>query len=228
MLRHLLSDRKGSIAPVGVTLLATVVILAAVILEREWINYQLALAQQTADFAAEAAGHMHEAYATINVDYYQYWYDYVPVCLTFDDQGNCIPTLWPVLRTETQTRQFTAREKDLIGNGWREVAGCSDSALSPNWLCTHVEELDSPAPTVVFNQQTESVGRTVFLRNWKNTAAARVVDDDRVSVTAQGGQGKVIVTAEIELRPLFGLAAWTERVQVHGAAVTKPTPLKFG
>ncbi|HYF94509.1 MAG TPA: hypothetical protein VD969_20010 [Symbiobacteriaceae bacterium] len=223
MVKRLLLNQRGSIAPFGISLLMVVVILAVAILEREWVNYQLILAAQTADFAAESAGRMHEAYATIRVRYFQEWYTTETLCVLPDplDPTVCLASdTWRERHTRTRTEYFHhQRVRELTGDGWKQVAGCDEDALRPNWLCTSVTVEQQE---ITFSEDAEAMGRQIFFRNWRNRPTAWIeADSQSLHFTFNTATGLVTAHAEVELRPMFGMVAWTHRVWVQGAAVAK-------
>jgi hypothetical protein len=217
-------DERGSVSPLWVALVVVVMILATAILEREWVNYKLRLASQTADFAAEAGGRAHEAWAKVTVSRYQYWWETVTDCIEQDDQGGCIS--WETrdeYHDQRSTREITDREK-IIQVNWRALADCGTDGLAPNWQCNGNPASYENDRWVIFAAETEEASRQTFTVNWQDQNAAVV---ENLWVAADAGRRKVIVQVDILMRPLFGIGFWTERVTVRGAAVVKLNPMSF-
>lgn len=223
MWSRLTQEERGSISPVWVSMVVVVLILATAILEREWVNYKLKLAEQTADLAAEAGAHVHEASLSISVNRYQYWYTSEAYCTEMDAKWIC--KHWDyrdVFHSRSDTVQVSGREKDLRQN-WRGLANCGASVYAPDWMCVGTPTITGRS--VTFADDAPQAVQQTFHANWIDHHAAAVPN---VQVVCDGASRKVTVRVDLVLRPLFGLGVWEVTVPVHGAAVVKLSPLVFG
>jgi uncharacterized protein YcfL len=200
------------------------ILLMMVFLDREWVNYTLQLTEQTADFAAEAGGNTHEAWATINVTYRWYWYEDVEVCDEPQADGSCKPDMMhkePRLFSHVWSEDVgPAKETDLQDH-WTELAGCRRAApqelvLKPEKECVAVE-VDKERREVRFTPETEPVARQTFMDNWEDRSSARLV---HLYVWYDSQHRSVMVTPVLAIKSLFGLA-WERTVPIRCESVTQ-------
>lgn len=212
-------SERGSVTPVWVFILGMVVLLGVAVVEREWANYKLKMLEQTLDFAAEAAGRTHEGYAWVDVPVQQYYY--VNECVEQDLDGVCIYE--PVLHgPEPDVRHIQGNPTELEAN-WRALAQCGSDPMAPNWECL------TPVVTryeMRFTIDTDRTATQTFWGNWRNQPTAFVHPS---SLTISPGPQQdflsparyMDVSAEIEMRPLFGLVPWVHSTWKRGRAVVR-------
>ncbi|HYG60782.1 MAG TPA: hypothetical protein VD902_22120 [Symbiobacteriaceae bacterium] len=225
---HLTSER-GSVAPMFVAILVIVLTLIIAVVDREWVNYMLKLAEQTADFAAEAGAspESRDIKATVTTTRRQKHLE--TYCARWE-QDICVETGTDVVwehQELTRTRPITDFEED-----WREIFGCSptDSAWRPAWKC------DPPkvdAYDITFNAQSTTRAEQTLRRNWKDRPRAHLMGDDVVQTIKTHhlsaydvDTAQVTVYAHVELRSLFFvLKPWP--VTVKGASTVRFEPLRL-
>jgi hypothetical protein len=218
-------NQRGSVSPVFITLFGVTILLMMVFLDREWLNYTLQLTEQTADFAAEAGGSTHEAWATVLVSRRQYWMEVVPVCDEYAADGTtCKVPMRDEQRLHTRERTISVgpfNEQELKEN-WTDQANCrraspGELVMEPAWECRAVQ-IDPDLREVRFTEDTDPIAEQTFRRNWKDRGAAKL---DDVWVYADASKRAVTVTAQIRVKSLFGVLPWERTVPVTGKAVTQ-------
>lgn len=230
MVQPSLRDERGSVTPLFVAIMVIVLTLMVAVVDREWVNYMLKLAEQTADFAAEAGAspESREINVTATATRQQSYWEVV--CVKYEE-GICIES-WPFRRERYETVTQTRPLRDFEQN-WRAVFGCSDSdnPWTPHWKCLN-PQVD--AYRIVFNAASEARVMETFDRNWQDRARVSLVGGKpglsyviRHDATYKADTAKVIVTAELQLRSLFfGIVPpWRDTIQ--GASTVRFQPLQF-
>lgn len=203
--------------PVVVGLLGLVFLILALVVDRAWVNYQLQLARQTADLAAEAAAGPQGRTIWSTVTVKRVHWDYVPV-----ESDRCAdpgPDTPPedCLEFEMDTVAVVERdvavregEQSLFQGDWRSQFNCGAGGY---WTCesfTVVEE-------VQFHSTAPDLARQVFLSNWQDgtNASAQVSPANVVGTTRTA-----TVSLDLRIKSLFGLFT-TGPIPIQGTAVVQ-------
>lgn len=214
-----LGDERGSISPVFVTLLTAVLLLFYAVLEREWFNYNLEMAIQTADFAAQVAGRAHRAYATLRVSRLQYYFEDYYICDQVDAKTNaCTKGHW---ETRTHSRwsypvkvvpvdQLLALEDNWISLFESQRA----TAYAPNWQFQGVQVLSQH---LEYQEVAEEVARTTFISNWPGHASAEATVE---SVLPMSNGNAIEMVVNLRTKSLMGILPWQHQQLIYGRAVT--------
>lgn len=219
MWRNIIRDQRGSVSAVFIALLIVVVLLTVAFLEREWANYILKMAEQTADFAAEAAARAHVVKDTVTVDR-THW---VWVDCPLDINGN--PTClgyWSPVYDQLHFDQMP--EEELLGN-WSSMTGCGGDPFADGFRCsTLIDER-----RIEFSGATDAIAEDVWTLNWPQRAhVSAVLNQVEYSGSADGKVSwsrVVYVSVDLDIGSLFGVIPWEHRVPVTGAAAVKMRPL---
>lgn len=211
-------SQRGSVAPVFTVLVGVVLVLIMAVLDREWTNYMLKLADQTADFAAEAgaAPQHREVRLRVSTIRRQYWQVPREVCLAYDELGVCtdltyeLDTFW---RDEPVTED---RPEQEFRENWREVFGCSpdDNSLAPNWACDRPHLVEN---YMIFRDGSARQADTAFRRNWRDRPRAGLTS---LGISHNAATRQIWVQGQIEVASLFGLFA-PRRMNFGGSAVVQ-------
>lgn len=212
------ASQRGSITPVFTVLFGVVLILIMAVLDREWTNYMLKLADQTADFAAEAgaAPQHREVRLRVSTIRRQYWQESREVCLAYDGNQVCTDRTYE-LDTFWREEPVTAdRPVQVFRENWREVFGCTPGteALAPNWACD--------LPYLVEDYMLFTVGSTyqaddTFRRNWQDKPRASLRE---LSVSHNAATRQIWVQGQLEVESLFGLFG-PRRIPFGGSAAVQ-------
>ncbi len=225
-MRQRLHGERGSVSPVFLALCWIVLLLLGAFLERDWANYTMKMAEQTADFAAEAGGRTHIDWAVLKVRGRQLYTEWVTVCDVKDEEtGTCLESHQEPRtrhRYRTWTVQVNVRELLAAGDHWGRLVGCKRSqAWKPEFQCVEAVAIDR---YIQFPALAEEVVRTTFAANWPNRPAAKATVTD---VCLNAGTREVQVTVNLRVRSLLGLIPWEEERRVTGHAVVVLSPLPF-
>lgn len=217
-------DQRGSVSPVFLTLLSLCLLLMAAFLDREWANYMMKLAEQTADFAAESGARAHQSWATVEMTKRQVRQFTEAYCTGWNEAGECTDFGqrswtetywdWPVveIRHEELLRDSTWRERHFQ---------CGPSAAYPAWECYYARVVHE---RITYTAEAEPLAATTFDLNWKQRSAARV---HRVTVFPLADKATVEVQVQMEIRSLFGMLGWRRDVLIEGAAATQIPPIQL-
>lgn len=207
---------RGSITPVFIALLAVVLILVMAFVDREWANYALAEAIETADFAAEAGAAVHEVYADADVRVRQYYIVDVRVC---DEENICHDEYNVRVQWYTIPLQHV-RAEELVEH-WRDLAGCRAAAPGEQVFAPELECYSAEVTNEVleFTDETKALAERTFLQNWQQRANA----DAAIEEVHLNARDRIIrVDVDLTVRSLFGLLPWQRKHLLSGAAVVQP------
>lgn len=214
---------RGGVSAIFVALMVAVLLLMMAILDREWLNYQLHRAEQTADFAAEAGAQSHQVWDTITVSRYHYTYIDLPLDCTTDPitgvESCTDPSYWSGPRFDTYT-VGPAEEGDLLAN-WQRQASCGNPFQeSPRrYACYGVSVTDRE---VRFDEQTITVAGGTFALNWQDRPHAEALLE---GVTTRAADRSVTVRVSLDLGTPFGILPWRRQAVVEAMAVVQLKPL---
>lgn len=221
-MRPHMCDQRGSVSPVFLSLLSLCLLLLAVFLDREWANYMMKLAEQTADFAAEAGAKAHQSWADVEMTKRQVRHFSETYCIAWDEEEEelCIDTAerqW----TETYwdwVRADIRHEELLRDQSWKErYFQCGESATYPAWECFYAQ-LVGEEEWLIYTEEAEPLALATFDMNWRPRSAVTVLNR---RFDPQAGAKMVRLHATLEIRSLFGMLGWRRNVEIIGAAVTQ-------
>lgn len=233
MWRRLVRDEQGSLSPVFIMLLVSVVLLMSVFLDREWVNYTLQMIDETADFAAESAAKSHEVLVdmTVNREYYVWHVD--RGCTPPDEDGRS--TCWDnsrYLGPYASAKSITAvPERELIQNvnalfecgspynsSWSNLQYDCRTVRITRREVTFPKDPSNPAGP----ELAKRLARAVFDGNWESRPNAEAwIESIELEPRA------VRIRVNVRLGSLFGLLWDRKLTQREGMAVVMPNELRF-
>jgi hypothetical protein len=219
-----LRRQRGSITPVWLALVLGTLLLFIVLVDREWVAYQLNKVEQTADFAAEAGASL--AQITYPLKVYgvrQHW----------EDQTTCEPPVQPSdppLCTTTSLYQPRAEDHDdcegdlkaLQGKAWQTACHCDQAIYEGAWTCLRAALRDKPQ--VRFLDNLDDVVFNTFQANWTDHPGGRVSLPFPVYPDTE--QRSVYLQVQFFVSSPFGGDRWLGRsTLIDGKAVVQIPPL---
>lgn len=212
--------QAGSITPVWLTLVMATLFLLILFVDREWVNYQLRKAKQTADFAAEAGA------ATAQITY-KLWIEGEEGHLILVPDPNC-----KVGEICDPVEQWSARPwsttcsgtlTELTGSGWIRHCGCNIGSAQYYLTCFRPREL---SPDVQFPATADATATATFNANWVDRPNSRVTG---LYPYKEPGVTRRLyrLTATLRITSLFG--NWWPAVTkpIPGASTLKIPPLRL-
>lgn len=210
----------GSITPVWLTLVTATLFLLILFVDREWVNYQLRKAKQTADFAAEAGAAT--AQITYHISIVGEEGDLILVPDPNCKEGEvCDPAEQWSSRPWSTT--CTGSLAELTGSGWIRHCGCNISSAQYYLTCFRPREL---TPDVQFPASANETAIATFYANWVDRPNSRVTGLYpylEPAVTRRLYR----LTAIVRITSLFG-NWWPEVTKtIPGASTLKIPPLQL-
>lgn len=222
-MKSLLKDQSGSISAISIGLLLGAMFLLVAILEREWLNYTLKMAEETADFAAESGSRYHRVWTTLVVN--RLWFVEVadpPVCTVEESTGieSCqYPTHF---ESRSDQQVLEGWEPELVET-WRERAACGDPypAVPQQYRCASVQVQQRD---VRFTAESDPMAQQVFQLNWRPRAS---VVTRSVYPASRGETRSVTLRVDLEISSLFGIIKWRSNKTIVGRSVVNLSPLRI-
>jgi hypothetical protein len=210
--------QAGSISVVWLFLVLTTMLLLVLFIDREWVNYQVRKARQTADFAAEAGAAAAQITYHLQVTGRQGHPESRPV----EGCADCPPeTVWVY---EPWSTHCSGAEADLSGTGWLEQCGCTAHSDQVDIDCRQVQQL---TPTIDWPSDVDEIVEATFWANWVDRPNSRVIQllpfqyeriDRRLSQ----------LYVKVRLNSLFGGGWWPAyEPDVIGKSTLKIPPLRL-
>jgi len=224
-MKQRIREERGSVTAVFVALMAVLLVLVIGILDREWANYMLKLAEQSADLAAEAGASrgVRDVMARVQASRSQYVITWETTCIHKDVKGNCDGWTSTPKIVWIYDNPVLVRPEEEFRQDWRKAFGCSPdgNAQAPNWRCDGAELV---APMWgVFHPEAEGKARDTFQNNWHDRTRASVTN---VLVQPVAANRMVYVRVSLQVDSLFNFVH-PRPVQVTGAAIVQVKPLVF-
>ncbi|HEY3367377.1 MAG TPA: hypothetical protein VGK74_20155 [Symbiobacteriaceae bacterium] len=224
MNQALLRDERGSVSVVFIALLLVVTILMIAFLDREWANYTLKMAEDTADFAAEAGAGAHEVLDTVTVSRSHWDWDPGINCDPPDEKGNVTCSGGWVSAPPDPPYQITRMPEDQMLETWRSLAGCGPNTHWASGTGDYQCTVALTARQVVFIDTANDIAANVFNLNWPDKAAAQATAiADYVNFECR----TVSLPVEVHMTSLFGAIPWKRTVWQQGKAIVQLPPPPF-
>lgn len=232
----MLHDQRGG-AVIGFVLIVSVLMVGIVVVTKTVLDHHLVIAQQAADYAAEASARNHERYAQILVRRYRTEFHTVVICEVQRDVSG-LPVLDPVTQQPMQdcweeersrriwsSQTIADTEWELL-RSWRTRAGCGrNQDPETGWVCDGLPTIQTRWLT--FDEDAEHVGHATWQWNWRNGVGARVLDVQVIpaawSVTTWSA--RVYVRVHLQISSIWGSVS--RGIWIEGTGVPAVPPLLF-
>lgn len=218
--------QEGSVAAVAVALMGVTLLLGMAVLEREWASYILRLAQETADFAAEAGARRHDTHAQMSIARYRLRTVWETVCgPDVDADGNPICRQEPETVTTWSYPVISDRET-VLKQRWRELLDCADSPGS-GWTCVGTPQVVEPVSQnrwVQFADEAGELSVRTFLANWQHRSRVEVL---AVEAMPESATRSVTLFVRLRLLPVVLPFVGAHEVWIRGRAGVQLTPLQW-
>jgi hypothetical protein len=220
--------QRGSVTPVWLALVLGTLLLFIVLVDREWVTYQLNKVEQTADFAAEAGASTAEITYPVLVHGVRHHYVDETTC-----EPGAQPTDPPLCTTTTIHQQRSENHDDcagtkqqLEGAAWRQQCHCDPGPSEGAWTCLKAELSKVRAPEVTFPADLDDVVMATFYANWSDHAGGRV--SFTAGVSPETATRSVRLPFKFIVSSPFGGESWLGQTrQLYGRAIVQIPPLTF-
>jgi|GEM_PF-4848942 len=221
-MRHL---QRGSVSPVFAMVLMVVILLLGAVLDREWLNFKMHLAEEIADFAAESGARRAEVWDAIVVRVRQVQYSTTERCVDPSIPNPLDPACPGTELVTTSTTRYDSRpvvaEEQVLLRDWKALARCGSDPVEPNWSCESVLVDDR---WFVYPSGTERLMRQVFEENWQDQPLSHLVNPTPI---IDAGEGLTKVRVIVDISSVTGLLGWRRNMEITGAAKSRMEPLQL-
>lgn len=223
-------EPQGSITAIWLVVIAAFFFVGVVVLEREWVNYQLRLVEQAVDLASEAGAYDHEVQVTVSATLTRviivekcemvYPEPPPPPAEPFPPFLDCHDEE----KTETEIRTYEGPLYEVEETKWKAHVGCDVDG----WICSD-PKVDQVCVTAGPNY--EIIATETFRANWRGSRASRLVGTHAmVQLVPAGGCSstsaglQVTLRANYTLKPFFGMLPLEQELVANGSAAVKVKP----
>ncbi|HWI52476.1 MAG TPA: hypothetical protein VNT01_10095 [Symbiobacteriaceae bacterium] len=221
-MRH---HQRGSVSPVFAMVLMVVILLLGAVLDREWLNFKMHLAEEIADFAAESGARRAEVWDAIVVTRRQVQYSTTESCVDPTIPSPLDPACPGKELVTTSSTVFSDKlvvaEEQALLRDWKAQAECGSDPVEPNWSC---ESVRIGTRWFVYPSGTVGLMDQVFRQNWQDQPLAHLVSANPI---VDAGEGLTKVTVKVEISSVTGLLGWRRNVDITGAAKSRMEPLQL-